>query len=828
MADEIIVNVDSTTNNVVLNNIINEEVITISVSDNSDQVQIVSTPNLHQVNIIKGLSAYQVVTSVNGSVGDISITKYTISLGNVDNTSDLNKPISTVQQTALDLKANASDVTSSLALKANSSDVTASLATKANTTDVNASLALKANSSDVALKANIASPTFTGTVSGITKSMVGLSNVDNTSDASKPISSATQTALDSKQNTLTAGTGLSIVGSTITNSAPDQTVSITAGSGITKSGTYPNFTIGSSITQYTNADARGAISLTTTGTSGAATYNSTTGVLNIPSYAGGGGGGSGTVTSVALSAPTGFSVSGSPITDLGTLALSYAAGYSLPSDATQATWTAKQNALSGTGFVKITGTTISYDNSTYLTGITSGQVTTALGFTPYNSTNPSGYISANQTITLSGDISGSGTTAITGTLSTITQAASGSFVKVTLDTKGRVTGNTAVGSSDITTALGFTPYNATNPSGYTNNTGTVTSVFALTLGTSGTDLGSTVATGTTTPVITLNVPTASASNRGALSSADWSTFNGKQAALSGTGFVKSTAGTISYDTNTYLTANQSITLSGAVTGSGSTAITTSLANSTVGISNLSATGTPSATTYLRGDNTWATVSGGSFNGVLAAGTATVAPLDFTTSGAVLKTTPLAGDFEADSNGISYYSHADSSRGVMDVQQFISLTGTYTLTSQTAAQKLFNSTTNGAISVKAATTYSFECFYTLSSMSATSGSFGFAIGGTATLTSIGWTSQAIKATTQTTAATLQTTYNTTAANTTIVTASTQTGGYAKITGIIRVNAAGTIIPQVSLGIASAAVVGVNSYFRIIALGTNTVTSVGNWS
>lgn len=61
--------------------------------------------------------------------------------------------------------------------------------------------------------------------------------------------------------------------------------------------------------------------------------------------------------------------------------------------------------------------------------------------------------------------------------------------------------------------------------------GTVTSVAALTLGTTGTDLSSSVANGTTTPVITLNVPTASASNRGALSSTDWSTFNGKQAAL---------------------------------------------------------------------------------------------------------------------------------------------------------------------------------------------------------------------------------------------------------------------------------------------------------
>jgi hypothetical protein len=54
-------------------------------------------------------------------------------------------------------------------------------------------------------KANLAAPTFTGTVSGITSSMVGLGNVDNTSDANKPISTAQQTALDAKLN-LSGGT----------------------------------------------------------------------------------------------------------------------------------------------------------------------------------------------------------------------------------------------------------------------------------------------------------------------------------------------------------------------------------------------------------------------------------------------------------------------------------------------------------------------------------------------------------------------------------------------------------------------------------------------
>jgi hypothetical protein len=52
----------------------------------------------------------------------------------------------------------------------------------------------------LAAKAPLSSPTFTGTVSGISATMVGLGNVNNTADTAKPVSTDQQTALDLKAN----------------------------------------------------------------------------------------------------------------------------------------------------------------------------------------------------------------------------------------------------------------------------------------------------------------------------------------------------------------------------------------------------------------------------------------------------------------------------------------------------------------------------------------------------------------------------------------------------------------------------------------------------
>ena len=120
--------------------------------------------------------------------------------------------------------------------------------------------------------------------------------------------------------------------------------------------------------------------------------------------------------------------------------------------------------------------------------LTSAMVTTALGFTPYNSTNPSGYITASGSITgSSGSCTGNAATAtrwatgrtialtgdVTGTSAAFDGSAAlsfaatlansgvtaGTYLKVTVDAKGRVTAGSSMTSGDVTSALGFTPAN---------------------------------------------------------------------------------------------------------------------------------------------------------------------------------------------------------------------------------------------------------------------------------------------------------------------------------------------------------------------------------
>ena len=222
----------------------------------------------------------------------------------------------------------------------------------------------------------------------------------------------------------------------------------------------------------------------------------------------------------------------------------------------------------------------------------------------------------------------------------------------------------------------------------------------------------------------------------------------------------------------------------------------------------------------------ALLAGAAFTGnvTLPAGTATVAPLTFT-SGTNL-TTAAAGDLEFD--GTCFYATAQaSSRQVVVAEQVQVLTSANTLANDTNPHPVFNATASGALQVEGATAYEFEMMIIGSGFSSSSHtlSLSFALANSATLTSIAYLAETAVA-----AGGAVSAFSSAIATATAITAATTStvlNGWVR--GVIYVNAAGTVAPTITQGTASAAAsIGVGSFVRMWPIGSNAVTNVGDWS
>ena len=168
--------------------------------------------------------------------------------------------------------------------------------------------------------------------------------------------------------------------------------------------------------------------------------------------------------------------------------------------------------------------------------------------------------------------------------------------------------------------------------------------------------------------------------------------------------------------------------------------------------------------------------------------------------------------------------------VLKAGLFRALSANDTGTNVNTAQPWFPTT--GAVAVEASTTYFFRGYLRTSrSAGTTSHTTGLLFGGTATLTSISYRAMCNTGDVVTNAA-LNATSMEVATNTTVKAASTsateQIAVY--VEGIVRINAAGTFIPQFQYSSAPGGAPSIlaNSYFQMYPIGSNVATSQGTWT
>ena len=343
--------------------------------------------------------------------------------------------------------------------------------------------------------------TFTGTTSGITKSMVGLNNVDNTSDVNKPVSTATQTALNLKQDTLVSGTNLKTINSTTLLGSGDITTGTVTSVGVSMPSA---FSVASSPITTSGTIAitgAGVVSQYVRGDGSLANFPMTSGGGSSVSYYLNGSVAQGTLGGVAFK-----EINKTPIIGGGTDFTISANGYiqSFITDANDpnqllipgGNWNFETyfNASSAGGSPSFYVELYKYDG-TSLTLIASNSATPEY---ITGGTNIDLYITA---------------LAVPQTVLTLTDRLA---VRFYVTNSSRTITMHTENSHLCQVITSFT-------TGLTALNGLTEQIQSLATGTTGSDFNISSATATHT----FNLPDASASNRGALTSANWTTFNAK-------------------------------------------------------------------------------------------------------------------------------------------------------------------------------------------------------------------------------------------------------------------------------------------------------------
>jgi hypothetical protein len=214
------------------------------------------------------------------------------------------------------------------------------------------------------------------------------------------------------------------------------------------------------------------------------------------------------------------------------------------------------------------------------------------------------------------------------------------------------------------------------------------------------------------------------------------------------------------------------------------------------------------------------------------GSASQAPLLFV-AGA---NTGVASAGAVEYNGTVFLSTpAAAQRGLMPTEYLVSLSSNFTANDSAGAQKVFNVPADGAVAVLANTTYFVEGLYVIApaiNFNAESVQTLFALGSGATLTSIRYVADTTAGLSSAVTALKRVQVS---AATAVTVTDAAPGGAAtnfviQIRGIIRTNAAGTITPQFQFTgtPGSAPVVQANSFFRLVPVGSASVTTIGAWT